>query len=136
MNGFTAREEPQFPCACGRALGTMLGSGRGPLRWSGRRVVWLKNVLCACRSFIVPVWHNGSFAAAPSLSERPILKINRARPGMSVIVISACIGILFLAGLLALAIARAAFGRAVIYGLSFTACAAILLSSCVAIAWP
>ena len=52
---------------------------------------------------------------------------------MSVIVISACIGILFLAGLVALAIARAPFGRAVIYGLSFTACAAILLSSCMAI---
>jgi formate hydrogenlyase subunit 3/multisubunit Na+/H+ antiporter MnhD subunit len=52
---------------------------------------------------------------------------------MSVIVISACIGILFLAGLLALAIARAPFGRAVIYGFSFTACAAILASSCVAI---
>ena len=51
---------------------------------------------------------------------------------MSVIVISACIGILFLAGLVALGIARAPFGRAVIYGLSFFACAAILLSSCVA----
>src|SRR5512134_2203307 len=58
---------------------------------------------------------------------------NRARPGMSVIVISACIGILYLAGLVGLAIARAPFGRAVIYGVSFTACAAILLSSCVAI---
>jgi hydrogenase-4 component B len=52
---------------------------------------------------------------------------------MSVIVISACIGILFLVGLVAVAIARAPFGRAAIYGLSFTACAAILLSSCMAI---
>jgi hydrogenase-4 component B len=48
---------------------------------------------------------------------------------MSLIVISACIGILFLAGLIALGIARAPFGRAAIYGLSFTACAVILLGS-------
>ena len=48
---------------------------------------------------------------------------------MSLIVISACIGILFLAGLVALGIARAPLGRAAIYGLSFAACAAILLSS-------
>src|SRR5512144_1377635 len=48
---------------------------------------------------------------------------------MSLIVIAACIGILFLAGLVALGIARAPLSRAAVYGLSFAACAAILLSS-------